>query len=900
MRFLFRYICDAPRLYHPTRLAIMRSLLPCFLLLWSIPIQAQSVLAHKCSPALQIVGDRLHQTDDRRVDKEQKMLFTLVVAPLAEFRHWARQNGLAEYAAYPPAGVIVLEDQPRHFFTTTLLRTEVIFADLGHPAAREELPVPGHNLFVNHIQWVHTRWPVLDGAGSTISIKEFRFDSADVDFKNRYLPTFRSASLLTTHANIMASLAAGAGTSDPAGRGVARGSRLVSSSFVGLLPDDDADYDAFDISVQNHSYGVDIENYYGAGALAYDESVRQHPNLLHVFSAGNQGAGASASGPYASLPGFANLTGNFKMAKNVLVVGAVDSLARVASFSSRGPAHDGRLKPDLVAFGVDGTSGAAALVSGAAAVVRQAIFESHGYWPGSDVVKAVLIGTADDLGAPGPDFSSGYGNLNLKKAVELVQQQSLTQGIVGGGETQLFSFQLPPNVSRCKITLSWNDVPAQPNAGKALVNDLDLSVQSPDGTGWQPWVCNAYPHPDSLSQPARRGRDSINTLEQVSIGHPASGLYQLRVRGNYASTLTQSFALSFHWDTLAHFEWTCPVRQDPALAGKEAILRWETTMTAAQGELAWKPAGSTGWKIIDPAVVLATGYRRWLVPDTVTAAQVRMRSGGRDFISDTFLIAPALRLRIGFNCADSVMLQWPALAGNLLYRVWGLGDHYLEPLLVTTDTTLVLQKSAFPQRHFAISAMSMDKTAAAPTSGAPNIFTQGAGCYINNLLAFLNADDQVELTLTLGTLYGVDKVIVEKWRQGAWVVLAGTDPAGLKVFFTDLSPQAGTNVYRARVDLTSGGRTSGDPVTVYFAGGEGYLVLPNPVVSSGLLTVLARVIDEVPQFLLYDALGRRVLERSLDDVRVNIQLPALPPGYYAWRVVGDASASLRQGKILVR
>ena len=878
----------------------MRKLWPCFLLIWSVSLQAQSILQQKCSPALQKVAGTLHQTADRTVGEERKMLFTLVVTPLTGFRKWARQQGLVEHAAYPPAGVIVLEDLPRHFFTTTLLQAEVIYADLGHATAQEELPVPGHNLFVNHIQWVHARWPALDGAGSTISIKEFRFDSADVDFKNRYLPTLRSAAVLTSHANIVASLAAGAGTSDPAGRGVARGSRLLSSSFVGLLPDADADYDALDISVQNHSYGVDIENYYGAGALAYDESARQHPNLLHVFSAGNQGTGASASGPYASLPGFANLTGNFKMAKNVLVVGAVDSLARVASFSSRGPAHDGRLKPDLVAFGVDGTSGAAALVSGAAAVVRQAIFESYGYWPGSDLVKAILIGTADDLGSPGPDFSGGYGNLNLKKAVELVQRQFITQGIVAGGETQLFSFQLPPKASRLKITLSWNDVPAQPNAGKALVNDLDLSVQSPDGTDWQPWVCNASPHPDSLSQPARRGRDSINTLEQVSIGHPASGLYQLRVRGNYTSTLTQGFALSFHWDTLAHFEWTCPVRQDPALAGQDAILRWETTMTAEQGELAWKPAGSTVWKIIDPAVALATGYRRWLVPDTVTAAQLRLRTSGRDFISDTFLIAPALRLRIGFNCADSVMLQWPALTGNLLYRVWGLGEHYLEPLLVTTDTTLVLQKSAFPQHHFAVSALSMDKTAAAPTSGAPDIFTQGAGCYINNLLALLNADDQVELTLALGTLQGVDMVIIEKWRQGAWVVLAGTNPAGLEVFFTDLSPQAGTNVYRARVNLTSGGLISGDPVTVYFAGGEGYLVLPNPVVSSGLLTVLARVTDEVPRFFLYDALGRQVLEKTLDDSQVNIQLPALPPGYYAWVVVGAASASLRQGKILVR
>lgn len=112
--------------------------------------------------------------------------------------------------------------------------------------------------------------------------------------------------------------------------------------------------------------------------------------------------------------------------------------------------------------------------------------------------------------------------------------------------------------------------------------------------------------------------------------------------------------------------------------------------------------------------------------------------------------------------------------------------------------------------------------------------------------------------------------------------------------------QSGTNMYRARVDLTSGGRISGDPLTVYFAGEAGYLVLLNPVMSSGLLTVLARVSDEVPRFLLYDALGRRVLEKPLDNIRVNIQLPALLSRILRLESkAGEASASLRQGKILV-
>ena len=61
---------------------------------------------------------------------------------------------------------------------------------------------------------------------------------------------------------------------------------------------------------------------------------------------------------------------------------------------------------------IEGTSFAAPQVSGAAALVWQA----YPYFS-NDLVRQTLLGTATDLGAPGPDTTFGYGLLDVGKAV---------------------------------------------------------------------------------------------------------------------------------------------------------------------------------------------------------------------------------------------------------------------------------------------------------------------------------------------------------------------------------------------------------------------------------------------------------------------------------------------------
>lgn len=107
-----------------------------------------------------------------------------------------------------------------------------------------------------------------------------------------------------------------------------------------------------------------------------------------------------------------------------LAVGAEDSLGTLASFSSRGPTADGRLKPDLTAPGVavcalagpgtvrrlNGTSFATPILAGAAALVR----EAHPMLAGTALATALRRHAAH---AADPDSARGSGRPDVTAAI---------------------------------------------------------------------------------------------------------------------------------------------------------------------------------------------------------------------------------------------------------------------------------------------------------------------------------------------------------------------------------------------------------------------------------------------------------------------------------------------------
>src|SRR6266516_4665484 len=316
--------------------------------------------------------------------------------------------------------------------------------------------------------------------------------------------------------------------------------------------------------IGSNSWGDDVQGRYDLSAMEFDGLVRDadtatpgdQPYILE-FSAGNAGPGAQSIDSPA-------------VGKNVIATGAsennrldffiyADGQETMADFSSRGPCEDGRIKPDVTAPGTwiaslqsesatdenawaaidnyyqyqGGTSQAGPHASGAAAVFVQYYRETHGNaTPSPALVKAALINSAVDLDdsfgtGPVPNNDEGWGRIDLRQIIgsprrfEFIDQTNL----LAARQTYEHRVVVASSDEPLKITLAYTDVPGFPGAIPALVNDLDLEVEAPDGR-----VYRGNQFDEGESVPDAPSSDTINNVEAVHLGTPSPGEYIVRVR----------------------------------------------------------------------------------------------------------------------------------------------------------------------------------------------------------------------------------------------------------------------------------------------------------------------------------------------------------------------------------
>jgi hypothetical protein len=253
-------------------------------------------------------------------------------------------------------------------------------------------------------------------------------------------------------------------------------------------------------------------------------------------------------------------------AKNIITVGAVNdavtvgehdiSKATMTSFSSWGPADDGRVKPDIVANGaslfsaasagddiysvLSGTSMATPNVMGSAALLVE---HYNDRFPGmvmrASTIKGLLIHTAQDLGNPGPDYSYGWGLVDALTGVRHIEAHySLTNGyrMLEDHVTELNStnrYMITWNRSDpITVTMCWTDPAGMVRDGldirtPSLVHDLDVRVIGPGAETYSPFVLS-FTNPIAN---AFTGDNNIDNVEQVIVTNPM-------LPGNYEVVIT--------------------------------------------------------------------------------------------------------------------------------------------------------------------------------------------------------------------------------------------------------------------------------------------------------------------------------------------------------------------------
>ena len=389
----------------------------------------------------------------------------------------------------------------------------------------------------------------LTGSGMDVGVWDGQYPlNSHLDLIGRFLSNDGPGNVYAFHPTHVLGTIIGSGVSSATARGMA----YEATSTVANFNNDFTEMAAISntIVLSNHSYGIGQPTASMMGAymdysVQVDEIAYNAPYYQPVFAAGNDG-----NGTYRRITDRA-------CSKNGIVVAAINQpvvnangtigsdAVTAAGFTSWGPTNDNRVKPDIANKGVhvwscsnadnsahdfsDGTSMATPGVTGALLLVQQHYGNLYGDYMLSSTLRALMVNTATEVGAAGPDGQVGWGVIDVKSSAEAITNRNVSsiieERILNAGTVFEATFNTPGGLP-LNATLAWTD-PAGPEtytSASVLVNNLDIRIISNDsGTITLPWRLGSTPSANAV-----RGDNNADNIEKVQI-ESASGSYTVRV-----------------------------------------------------------------------------------------------------------------------------------------------------------------------------------------------------------------------------------------------------------------------------------------------------------------------------------------------------------------------------------
>ncbi len=586
------------------------------------------------------------------------------------------------------------------------------YVEVGDPPATPENLVERTNHRVNTVNTRLSNGRKYDGTGVVVSLGDDGIIGPHIDYQGRTDQTAVTSNS-GDHGDHVAGIIMGAGNLDPTVEGMAPGSDLIVYDPFDNIYNAPADYQPRNVRITSTSYGNGCNAGYTSFANLVDQQVYDYPALMHVFSAGNSG---SSDCGYGAGAGWGNITGGNKSGKNVIAVGNLSYKDVLASSSSRGPASDGRIKPDICAVGTSvysttdpnsyvnksGTSMACPGISGTLADLYHAYRTIYGGQdPDAGLIKAILLNSAEDLGNPGPDFKHGWGRVNARRAVECIEAGNFMIDSIALNGSNTHTLTVPANVAELKVMVYWTDVPAAANASVALVNDLDITLTDPATTVSYPWVLDPTPNATILNTAAVQGVDTLNNMEQITLTNPVQGNYTLTVNGTTVTQGKQKYYVVYEYRT-ADIQLTYPIGGEAFVPGEVEVIRWDRADKNTSVIVEYSTDNGSTW--INIATVSgALPYYEWTVPNVISGqCKIRLTQGtaqSKSIESFTIIGVPQ-NLQIDWACVDSFQLSWSPVSGATMYEVSMLGQKYMDSAGVTTATQFVFRNTNNAQEYW--------------------------------------------------------------------------------------------------------------------------------------------------------------------------------------------------------
>jgi hypothetical protein len=555
----------------------------------------------------------------------------------------------------------------------------------------------------------------FNGLGVNVALQDDGLIGPHIDYQGR-IPNQFMTNNSGDHGDHCGGIIMAAGNKDPLMRGMAWGANIhvYNASNYQAFSQIGTDYNTLGIRIISTSYSDGCNAGYTTRAQQLDIQNLAMPELIHVFSAGNNG---TSNCSYGAGSGWGNVTGGHKHSKNSIAVANLTYLDVRNTSSSRGPAHDGRLKPEVSAVGTNvfstvdtnkyvsktGTSMSCPAVAGLFAQLYHAYKSlNSNNNPPSALIKAVVMNTADDLGNPGPDYSYGYGRVNGLQAVKVIEQGAYLTATVSNAGSNSHIIAVPSGVKRIKVMTYWHDYQAQIGAAVALVNNLNTTITDPFSTVSNPLVLNFSANATSLNSNAAPGTDIRNNHEQITINNPATGNYVLNVSGASVPMGPQPYFVTWLFE-MDGYTVIYPIGGEGFSPNITETVRWDALETSGNQTLEYTTNNGSTWNLVSSVIPGAQRYYSWSPPAVISGqCRIRISRGAYSAESDTnfTIISPPSNIQVAWVCPDSVKLTWNAVAGATSYDVFRLGSTYMDSIATSLTNFCVVTNVPAGQSHW--------------------------------------------------------------------------------------------------------------------------------------------------------------------------------------------------------